>query len=638
MKQIGEINGSIIRQAEKEKVFCFRSGARVNADGDPRAYHPEKGKGKDLLGNAGRNGSWWAIATEDGLEDGKPVIQGPDDPAPGFYVCMTSLIDKNFRESNPRRYVDSSKIPFIVLPIHNYFGAVLGDFAMVCNTQNGKYCGAIFADAGPKDKIGEVSIALATELGIDSSPISGGSDASDFLYVVFPGTSMGWPIEPGVIKSAAGKLFTEWGGFGKLALFYPNLIPRSNTDSKQEEKMGADKPQADVKVIAKIKTTRPTPFKIGPELKAKKDLQPNEYIDLQAEQALDVVEIVSENDRSHYRLSVLNNNGGTTTGWLYNLDAAFITHPDGTDPEGDEKIYKGAAATVKKMKPIDPNNKKEIQEALIRVGLLDPPAGGKWGSLSESAKRAWLRVCGEATDWNPSVLERLANHPGINDLDYRPVDSSDTENVLVTKAVEKMVEMGFHVAVSMGSDAPCYNLFYLAGIDPNGKLNNDRVDTFNDLRCLVSIDSIGRVTKHGVWIATVDAGNYWRGSRRMNDAGALQVDKNVQFLNLSCVGRHGAKQYEALVQSGNLTATRDRTGDGRTADDTKDEGSHFGSNDHHAWDADVNSVGMHSAGCCVGRTISGHQKMMSILKTDRRYRCNNGYAWHRTILDGKLIT
>jgi hypothetical protein len=95
--------------------------------------------------------------------------------------------------------------------------------------------------------------------------------------------------------------------------------------------------------------------------------------------------------------------------------------------------------------------------------------------------------------------------------------------------------------------------------------------------------------------------------------------------------------YEALVQSGSLTATRDRLGDGRTSDDTKDEGDHFGSNDHHAWDADINNVSMHSAGCCVGRTIAGHEKFMSIIKTDRRYRCNHGYAWHRTILDGKLF-
>jgi hypothetical protein len=207
----------------------------------------------------------------------------------------------------------------------------------------------------------------------------------------------------------------------------------------------------------------------------------------------------------------------------------------------------------------------------------------------------------------------------------------------VAKAVKRMVAMDFHFAISMGSDALAYNIFYLAGTNPDGTLNGDRVNWFNDLRCLVSIRSTGLVTKHGVWIATVDAGNYWRGSRRMNPAGALQVDKNVQFLGLSSIGLHGAKQYPALVQSGVLTATRDRTGDGRTADDTEDKGSHFGSNDHYAYDAPVDNVGKHSAGCCVGRTISGHEKFMQFLRGDRRYRCSNAYRWHRSILDGSKI-
>jgi hypothetical protein len=221
--RIGEIDGSIIRQSESESVFCFRAGAKINADGDPRAYHPCD-IGRDCLANAGRPGNWWAIATDNGKTNGNPVVQGKDEPAPGYYVCTTSLGDPGYKNTDQRRYVDSSKIPFFVLPRGNYFGAKLGDFGVVLNHRTGKYCGGIFADSGPPDKIGEVSIALAEELAVDADPKDGGSSSSDYLYVVFPGSGVGWPLSAAEVKARAGKQFTDWGGFGKLAEFYPDLI------------------------------------------------------------------------------------------------------------------------------------------------------------------------------------------------------------------------------------------------------------------------------------------------------------------------------------------------------------------------------------------------------------------------------
>ena len=221
--RIGEIDGSIVRQAESESVFCFRAGAKINADGDPRAYHPGD-IGRDYLANAGRPGNWWAIATDNGKTNGNPVVQGKDEPAPGYYVSMTSLADPKYKNTDQRRYVDSSKIPFFVLPRGNYFGAKLGDFGVVLNHRTGKYCGGIFADSGPPDKIGEVSIALAEELAVDADPKDGGSSSSDYLYVVFPGSGVGWPLPAAEVKARAGKQFTDWGGFGKLAEFYPDLI------------------------------------------------------------------------------------------------------------------------------------------------------------------------------------------------------------------------------------------------------------------------------------------------------------------------------------------------------------------------------------------------------------------------------
>jgi hypothetical protein len=135
----------------------------IDADGAPTAYHPTHGRGLDNLANAGHEGNWYGVVTDTCRRNGKPVVQGPNDPAPGFYVSPTALRDSHFERQDPRRYVDSTRIPYISLPGHhtNVLHAALGDLAMVVNGHNGRHSAAIFADVGPRAKIGEGSIALA---------------------------------------------------------------------------------------------------------------------------------------------------------------------------------------------------------------------------------------------------------------------------------------------------------------------------------------------------------------------------------------------------------------------------------------------------------------------------------------------
>lgn len=84
------------------------------------------------------------------------------------------------------RSLDPTVTPFYVLP--NGFAAKhdevrKGDVAAVF--YQGKVAYAIYGDAGPRDKLGEGSIALARALGIPSSPRGGGT-GSGVIYVVFP--------------------------------------------------------------------------------------------------------------------------------------------------------------------------------------------------------------------------------------------------------------------------------------------------------------------------------------------------------------------------------------------------------------------------------------------------------------------
>jgi hypothetical protein len=203
----------------------YKSGMTIDADGAPKAYHPhwkqpDSQQGLDYLENAGRPGNWWALVTDNGRPDGNPVVQKDSDPAPGFYISMTALEDGGKARTDPHKYVDSSQIPYIVLPDKHSAGAKPGDFAVVYNRRNGQIANAIYADVGPSDKIGEGSIALAEALGIPSSPKTGGVN-TDVMYVVFPGSGNPypkpkWPRSIDQINTEAQKHFKDWGGMARL--------------------------------------------------------------------------------------------------------------------------------------------------------------------------------------------------------------------------------------------------------------------------------------------------------------------------------------------------------------------------------------------------------------------------------------
>ena len=199
------------------QAFVFRAGMAVDADGAFRAYHPNNRMGLDSIEHAGHPGNWWALATDTGNPEGRPVLQGENDPAPGFYVSMTSLFDASITdEHNPRRFVDASSVPYVVLPPEGFQYAKLGDFATVVNLRNGKVEGAIIADeSAPELPMGEGSIALARALSNDSDPRSGGVEKG-VVYVIYSNSGNGKPRALDEIVSASQANFKRWGGFRTL--------------------------------------------------------------------------------------------------------------------------------------------------------------------------------------------------------------------------------------------------------------------------------------------------------------------------------------------------------------------------------------------------------------------------------------
>lgn len=205
----GEPEGELpIWQIPGSPAFFYETGMTIDADGAPNAYHPDN-TGLDDLRNAGAPGNWEGLAKD---RDGEPYIQGPDDPFPGYYVSETALADRSKAVDDPARYVDASKIPFIVLPgsMAREVGARPGDFAAVLNVNNGRSSYAIFGDVGPSDRIGEGSVALAENLGVRSDARNGGARRG-ILYLIFPGSGNGRPRTIEEINTESEILMQQWG-------------------------------------------------------------------------------------------------------------------------------------------------------------------------------------------------------------------------------------------------------------------------------------------------------------------------------------------------------------------------------------------------------------------------------------------
>jgi hypothetical protein len=93
-------------------------------------------------------------------------VQGPRDPAPGYYVSQTAYSDKAIEdERNPRGYLDATKINYVVLGSEaKRRGARLGDFVAVYSMQTKRSVFGIVGDDGNPSG-DEGSLHLLQELG-----------------------------------------------------------------------------------------------------------------------------------------------------------------------------------------------------------------------------------------------------------------------------------------------------------------------------------------------------------------------------------------------------------------------------------------------------------------------------------------
>lgn len=198
----------------------------LDADGSPRAYHPQN-KGIDANANAGYpNKGWRSVLAVDPQDPDRPYVQ-KDGPFAGYFVCKTSLRDRTIPETDVRAYVNSEEIPYLVFPgaFYSIKGTGrFGDIGMARAIGTAFETAVIVADGGPtKAPLGEMSLALAVALGGRKSPppnprTGAGSPKGTFQYMIFPGSASdpAWPRSFSDIDAEARALLSAAGGWPVL--------------------------------------------------------------------------------------------------------------------------------------------------------------------------------------------------------------------------------------------------------------------------------------------------------------------------------------------------------------------------------------------------------------------------------------
>ena len=172
-------------------VVSWVSDMDVDADGGYHAYN-QSNTGLDDIRNAkDGNGGWCGVVVD---LHGNPIVQDANDPAPGYYVSPTSYRTPGSNPTDPRSYLNSESIPFIV--IENFIrrkcaGIALGSLARLTNLRPGPNYGksvwGLVGDLGPLYKIGEGSIAAARQIGVNNNARTGGESDPFIKYEFWPG-------------------------------------------------------------------------------------------------------------------------------------------------------------------------------------------------------------------------------------------------------------------------------------------------------------------------------------------------------------------------------------------------------------------------------------------------------------------
>jgi hypothetical protein len=163
----------------------------IDVDGAPNAYGPPGKKTLDYLSNAhyrGRPNAEIVGYLTDDDHPSVPIIQGPHDPYPGYYISITHYVDRTRPDpKDPSRYVDASRINYVVLGNEaRRKGARVGDFVAVYSRRYRRAVYGLVGDSGNPSGA-EGSLHLLQDLGYPfKSGKTGSVERKDVVIRFFP--------------------------------------------------------------------------------------------------------------------------------------------------------------------------------------------------------------------------------------------------------------------------------------------------------------------------------------------------------------------------------------------------------------------------------------------------------------------
>ena len=249
----------------------------------------------------------------------------------------------------------------------------------------------------------------------------------------------------------------------------------------------------------------------------------------------------------------------------------------------------------------------QIQDRLVFLGLLSSTSDGKFGPVSADALKRFqdLLKTAEKGFLGKDTAKKLIETKR-EDIPTPPLPRN-----LAGRIIKYMLNMGYVVATGNKE----FNIVYVEGMNPDGTLNNDAPNEFNDLRLVIEFEN-GVPKIVGSWEATTEPGSHYTHDP-MNADGAARI-KFGQYKAWR-MGIHGvADPHRALVQVAPISVYRDFNQDFSRAGDLVYTGI-FAINQHWGFDFPKNDVNVAGAGCLVGRSTQGHIDFLKIIEQDSRY-------------------
>jgi hypothetical protein len=278
----------------------------------------------------------------------------------------------------------------------------------------------------------------------------------------------------------------------------------------------------------------------------------------------------------------------------------------------------------------------QVQNYLIWLGLLSPPADGKFGPISTGAFLEFQDAFKESLSKERGFLGKATAEKMIEISAEEFEKLADREinlsgNDLATRVIKYMKHKKYEVFTGPKK----YNIVYIEGMNEDGSLNEDKPNVFNDRRMVIEIPNKTPVLVNH-WLATTEPGTHYT-MNPISDYATLYGAARIAFGQYKAweVGTHGnSEPHEALIQVGNVTVHRDKNKDFMRTGDNLDTNDNFFINQHWGYDYPENDISLAGAGCLVGRRREGHREFMAIVKQDKRYQANSSYKFVTTIIAG----